>query len=78
MIRKHIKCQMDSICKVPHRNGECKRNCFFNTIEVSTNADRIRAMTDEELADLLMEVHWTTFPPKIGWLDWLKREVRDD
>ena len=37
-----------------------------------TNADRIRAYTDEELAEFL-EDHCYQY----GWLDWLKQEVKD-
>ena len=47
-----------------------------------TNADRIRAMNDKELADLLYEVQMTMsefWNPKIEvvntWPDWLKQEV---
>ena len=45
-----------------------------------TNADRIRSMTDEELAEYLDGVcHdlWQMFvkDPKKMWLDWLKQEV---
>ena len=36
---------------------------------VKTNADRIRAMSDEELAAWLDELM------EHNWLDWLKREV---
>ena len=48
-----------------------------------TNADRIRSMTDEELAEYLDGVcHdlWQMFvkDPKKMWLDWLKQEVKDD
>ena len=48
-----------------------------------TNADRIRSMTDEELAEYLDGVcHdlWQMFvkDPKNMWLDWLKQEVKDD
>lgn len=51
-----------------------------------TNADRIRAMTDEELADLFISVGDGNTPEKIVfsardmgyeqkmWLDWLKKE----
>ena len=41
-----------------------------------TNADRIRAMTDEELAEFLGE-NDSNFPigdHKKEWLDWLKKE----
>lgn len=42
-----------------------------------TNADRIRAMSDEELADNLWSIsHYTQKKQKISdWLDWLKSEV---
>ena len=35
-----------------------------------TNADRIRSMTDEEMADFLEEHCY-----QYGWLDWLKQEA---
>ena len=46
-----------------------------------TNADRIRAMTDEELAEYLDGVcHdlWQIFvkDPQKMWLDWLKQEAK--
>lgn len=58
-----------------------------------TNADRIRAMTDEELADWLKYERISVCPPDTGhihcnisdicadkkcWLDWLKQEVKDN
>ena len=47
-----------------------------------TNADRIRAMTDEELADWVwgVETAGRAYGPrgKQSWLDWLKREAKDD
>ena len=57
-----------------------------------TNADRIRAMTDEELDHFLGDVQWDVanycggvtekqeypVPEKKGcWLDWLKQEVSE-
>jgi len=45
-----------------------------------TNADRIRSMTDEELAEKLTEIAksdmWET--DMEWWLEWLKKEVDDD
>lgn len=38
-----------------------------------TNADRIRAMTDEELAEWL-DNNTCRFPIYKDWLDWLKKE----
>ena len=61
--------------------------------EIKTNADRIRAMSDEELADICVDVIACLLCPMtddcrgrraIGdtgcrhrWLDWLKQEVKD-
>lgn len=54
-----------------------------------TNADRIRAMTDEELIDLFISVGDGNTPEKMVfsvrdtrferkmWLDWLKQEVKE-
>ena len=41
-----------------------------------TNADRIRAMTDEELAVWLAKNDPECDPPE-WWLDWLKQKVED-
>ena len=45
----------------------------------TTNADRIRAMSDEELAEYLDKVQCYGFESKMRllfqWLDWLKQEV---
>ena len=51
--------------------------------EKPSNADRIRAMTDEELAEYLDGVcHdlWQMFAkdPQKMWLDWLKQEAKYD
>lgn len=41
-----------------------------------TNADKIRNMTDEELAEYLHSLEWGRFPlTKLQWLEWLKKEV---
>jgi len=58
--------------------------------KIPTNADRIRAMSDEELADVLDHVQGDAFLVGIGrrensvypgagisWLDWLKQEVEE-
>lgn len=60
--------------------------------EPQTNADRIRAMTDEELDKFLGEIQWDVanycggitekqlypIPEERGvWLDWLKQEVKE-
>ena len=61
------------------RNGYCPEDC-----KLKTNADRIRSMTDEELAVLLSNTE-ANFPPncqngvsvklcETAWLNWLKEE----
>lgn len=74
-----------------HDNDKCKeRGCeFFNgdggySMEIKTNADRIRAMSDEELAEF---VQYGSCPYIEGdctmkgcvecILDWLKQPVKD-
>lgn len=55
--------------------------CIIGVLEelpaahVQTNADRIRAMSDEELASLLhnADEHWIWE----HWLKWLKKEVEE-
>lgn len=45
-------------------------------IKQQTNADRIRAMTDEELANYIWQLQNTKERRSTnGWLDWLKQEV---
>jgi hypothetical protein len=48
-----------------------------------TNADRIRSMTDEELADYLSHIDSAHRMPyarldKDEWLYWMKQEAKDD
>ena len=89
-MKKHTKCRMNEICRKPHRDGECERNCYYNTIEVKTKGDLIRSMTDEELDEFLGGVQWDVanycggvtqkqeypVPEQRGaWLKWLKEEV---
>ena len=65
-------------------------NEALKQLEKKTNADRIRAMTDEELADRIMgyirceacerEFHIECNPLMTCrgvWLEWLKAEVRE-
>lgn len=75
---------IDSLCKTCEKRYACimyepiatVAGCSYFVRQkkvVKTNADRIRAMTDEELAEWL-EKHCFQY----GWLDWLKREANDD
>lgn len=46
-----------------------------------TNADRIRAMTDEELLKFIEMIHYNGrlgLSPYYGWDAWLKREAEND
>lgn len=43
---------------------------------VHTNADRIRSMTDEELATLLTATNFSKWAHD-KWLGWLREEVKD-
>lgn len=55
----------------PDIERECKH------FKQATNADRIRAMTDDELTELLYAWHLSTFHKKKEWIhNWLKKEVR--
>jgi len=56
----------------------CKRN-GFDAFSPVTNADKIRQMSDEELAEWLENIDTAfeegTVVMTNGWLDWLKQEV---
>ena len=62
-------------------NNKMTELCYPHTSK-QTNADRIRAMTDEELANFLGEVETESYCGKhrgvLGWIDWLKQGVEDD
>lgn len=72
-------------CVFEKTEANC-RGCFEGSHykpKPITNADRIRAMTDEELAEYLDGVcHdlWQMFvkDPKKMWLNWLRQEATDD
>lgn len=53
----------------------------FTPSRAVTNADRIRAMTDEELAEWILKHDCHTnlygYDPKEAILDWLRREAQD-
>ncbi len=91
-----------SECKFRAADGKCLRDKMFPYKEycvdapcphytVQTNADRIRSMTDEELAEFINDVFYTlaTRPGMCDvcdndsvtncrecWLDWLKQESK--
>ena len=55
-----------------------KEDCPYDVCpEIKTNADRIRAMTDEELAQFIDMIHrngHTGTHPDCTWLDWLRED----
>lgn len=75
------RCKEYARCCLNYDGGNCRR---ARTVE-PTNADKIRSMTDEELASLFSDFrheHWC--PPDAGdcveyctdcWLAWLKQEI---
>ena len=82
MIKK-IKCHMKWCYSAQrHEDGTCDRNCFYNTVEVTTNADKIRCMSDEELALQLYSQRLKGFEGFLGTkeevLEWLKGEAYAD
>lgn len=74
------RCKEYARCCLNYDGDNCRRS---RTVE-PTNADRIRSMTDEELAELLVSTDGD-FPPNCEdvpvrkleayWLDWLRQEV---
>ena len=70
-------------CKYETSNGRCglkgcyayRHKCYTEDMcklhEPQTNADHIRAMSDEELADVLRE--FATKPMQGSFLEWLKQ-----
>ena len=83
---KHYRPKSQDYCAHPEKEN-CSNRTFWEP-PVKTNADRIRSMTDEELAILLGNTE-ADFPPNFpggvsvkqcetAWLDWLRQEVSDD
>ena len=63
-------------------NGKTIREWADLIANPKTNADRIRAMSDEELAGWLADhpvvsEYDENNPQHKGWLDWLKQEVKE-
>lgn len=81
---------MENICAECRKSADCKRKprtdqwtvtgcSWFEADPVITNADHIRSMTDEELAEWVWsaECAGRAYGPmgKKAWLDWLKQEA---
>ena len=56
------------------KTEETKTGVTYCMADVKTNADRIRSMSDEELAEWLEDR--TMLPINGLWLDWLKQEAK--
>lgn len=76
-------CPMQVGCVVPETCPEPEK-CRYATFP-QTNADRIRNMTDEELAEYLSNVHYCPTPSICDptkncndcWLKWLRSPVEE-
>ena len=56
-------------------SGMSKRLCEKHKLRIPiTNADKLRSMTDEELAEWLSKSDPECDPPE-WWLNWLKQET---
>jgi len=76
------KCDICSFQRCGYYEYPCDQCDDYSEYKPRSNADRIRAMTDEELADML---YMRQFPdPKFipdtegEILDWLKQEAADE
>lgn len=75
-------------CKYITKNGRCglkgcyayRHKCYTEDMckchETPTNADRIRAMSDEELADVLRE--FAIKPMQGSFLEWLQQPAEGE
>lgn len=74
------KC-VNEYCQFFIEHGECSEVCTNQGIaKIVTNADKIRDMSDEELADFLVTVethgyHDQSISGTLEMIDWLKNEV---
>ena len=66
-----------TVCINPKYNGSTNTVVGYIETKPKTNADRIRNMTDEELAVQITRWTWgrPSGNPECGWLEWLKQEV---
>ena len=73
-----MSCDHQLICKNAD-DDEYHVCSMYDPVIRRTNADRIRSMSDEELAELLYETETQYLPIGLhvenGWPEWLKQEV---
>lgn len=71
------RCDMAASCLLNYDGIPCRKN---RTVQ-PTNADRIRAMSDEELAEWIHKrdchTNYYGYNPKDAVFDWLKQEVEE-
>ena len=105
IMRRLLLIKLDGLNPIP-RKGTTRRECYRALYEIQelletrryfgkhlpqTNADRIRSMSDEELAELIGDNIDCCVCKKMAesdeecpgpcykhWLDWLKQEEKDD
>ena len=69
------RCKEYARCCLNYDGDNCRKS---RTVE-PTNADRIRSMTDEELAEYLYvktcEDGYPQFTSRNDWLEWLRQEA---
>ncbi len=62
--------------------GSNQYGTWKNYTGILTHADRVRSMTDEELADFIwgVETAGRAYGPRgeVAWLKWLKQEVTNE
>ena len=75
-------CPAYAKCTVKYRGSACAalRSTYGldDDPEIITNADRIRAMSDEELASWLEYEGGGACAEVCGWLDWLRKPAEED
>lgn len=68
-----------SWCIKKNDNFDIYENRYCCYFEKSTNSDRIRSMSDKELADWLnYYAHNGYINPNCGWFEWLKQTAEED
>ena len=70
------ECRARSTADLLIENGVTVQECKLGAKK--TNADRIRSMSDEELAMLLYEIGYNEWLTPVDTLDWLQQPAEED
>lgn len=76
-------CNFENICTMPDFVRNNLKNCkVYEPKKKQTNADKIRAMNDEELAEFLVDVethgyHDQSVSGTLEMIDWLQSEAEE-